>query len=194
MPLRDRTVGLVSDASRGDMDPRQMQIFERLSQGRGRIPTPYKVWIHSPEAAEGMEIIGTHLNNNSTLSEIEIEIAILLTAKVWEAAYVLNNHLRHGRNAGLDDETLECLTSGIRPVFADEHTQAVHDFTAVALSAAVPSDEEFEHYERVLGRKGIAEILILVGYYTSVSLAMKVHRVTSAESSAAIARNNGTRG
>lgn len=175
----DRTVGFVTEAG-AQPDPLQAKIFERLSQGRGRIPTPYKVWIHSPEAAEGMEVIGTHLNTKSTLSEAEMEIAILLTAKVWEGAYVMNNHLRHGRNAGLDEETLECLTSGVRPVFTDEHTQAVHDFTAVALSAAVPSDEEFAHFERVLGRKGIAEILILVGYYTSVSLAMKIHRVTSA--------------
>ena len=39
------------------------------------------------------------------------------------------------------------------------------------------SDTEFAEIEQVLGREGIAEVLVLLGYYTSVALAMKVHEV-----------------
>jgi hypothetical protein len=31
--------------------------------------------------------------------------------------------------------------------------------------------------ERLLGRNGIAEVLALLGYYSSVSMGMKLHRV-----------------
>ena len=35
----------------------------------------------------------------------------------------------------------------------------------------------FNRAEKLLGRNGIAEVLALLGYYTSVSMGMKLHRV-----------------
>ena len=35
----------------------------------------------------------------------------------------------------------------------------------------------FAAIEKTLGRPGIAEVLVLLGYYTSVAMAMKVHDV-----------------
>ncbi len=35
----------------------QAKIFDQLTAGRGRILAPYKVWIHSPTLASGMEHI-----------------------------------------------------------------------------------------------------------------------------------------
>ncbi len=40
----------------------QKTVFDKLTAGRGRILGPYKVWIHSPTVAAGMEHIGTYLN------------------------------------------------------------------------------------------------------------------------------------
>jgi 4-carboxymuconolactone decarboxylase len=39
------------------------------------------------------------------------------------------------------------------------------------------SDAQFGEIEAVLGRAGVADVLVLLGYYTSVALAMKVHEV-----------------
>jgi 4-carboxymuconolactone decarboxylase len=39
------------------------------------------------------------------------------------------------------------------------------------------SDADFAGIEKAIGREGIAEVLVLLGYYTSVALAMKVHEV-----------------
>ena len=39
------------------------------------------------------------------------------------------------------------------------------------------SDEVFNCAEKLLGRHGIAEVLGLLGYYSSVSMGMKLHRV-----------------
>jgi hypothetical protein len=37
--------------------------------------------------------------------------------------------------------------------------------------------EVFERAERILGRNGIAEVLGVLGYYGSVVMGMKLHRV-----------------
>ena len=55
------------DLSPDQLTAEQTKIFEQLVAGRGRILGPYRVWIHSPIVAAGMEQIGTFLNKRSTL-------------------------------------------------------------------------------------------------------------------------------
>ena len=125
-----------------------------------------------------MEAIGTHLNSAaSSLSAAEMELATLVTARFWNAAYVIKNHAQHAAKAGLDAATIEALKQGAAPSLTDARLKAVHDFTASSLRGDTLSDADFERYETTLGRAGIAEILGLIGYFTSVSLAMKTHGV-----------------
>jgi 4-carboxymuconolactone decarboxylase len=159
------------------LSPEQTAVFNQLVAGRGRILGPYKIWIHSPTIASGMEHIGTHLNKRSSLSPREVEIGILLIARHWDADYVRQAHIREGKRVGLSQEVINALLAGDDPGLADPHERGVYDFAAALISGAKLADAKFEEIERVLGRSGIAEVLVLIGYYTSVSLAMKVHEV-----------------
>ncbi len=166
------------------LTPDQATVFDRLTAGRGRILGPYKVWIHSPPVADGMEQIGTFLNKRSSLSKREVEIAILVIAQHWQGDYVRQAHIREGKAAGLPPETIDAILAGDEPALADAHERAVHRFAATLVSGAKLSDAEFAEIETVLGRNGIAEVLVLLGYYTSVALAMKVHEVPIPQPSA----------
>src|SRR5215831_16665146 len=77
---------------------------DRLTAGRGRILGPYKIWIHSPKVASGMEEIGTFLNKRSSLTKREVEIGILVISQHWQADYVRQAHIREGKAAGLSPE------------------------------------------------------------------------------------------
>lgn len=157
--------------------PEQKKVFEQLVAGRGRILGPYKIWIHSPTVASGMERIGTFLNKFSSLSKREVEIGILVIAQHWQGDYVRQAHIREGKAAGLSQETIDAILAGQDPKLADAHERAAHRFAEALVSGAKLSDTEFAEIEQVLGREGIAEVLVLLGYYTSVALAMKVHEV-----------------
>jgi 4-carboxymuconolactone decarboxylase len=167
----------IKDIPPNDMTPDQARVFEELTAGRGRILTPYKVWIHSPTVASGMEKIGTFLNKRGSLSPREVEIGILIIARHWHADYVLQAHIREGRRVGLPDDVIDAIVEGRDPALPDPHERAVHDFARLLASARKPTDAEFAEFERALGRNGVAEVLVLIGYYTSVALAMKVHDV-----------------
>jgi 4-carboxymuconolactone decarboxylase len=134
---------------------------DQLVAGRGRILGPYKIWIHSPTVAAGMEHIGTFLNKRSSLSTREVELCILIIAQHWDGEYVKQAHIKAGKAAGLTQEQIDAILAGRDPKLTDPHEQAVHRF-AVAL---------------VNKTNGIAEVLVLLGYYTSVALGMKVHEV-----------------
>ena len=160
-----------------DLTPEQKDVFEQLVAGRGRILGPYKIWIHSPTVASGMEHIGTFLNKRCSLSPREVEIGILVIAQHWDADYVRQAHIRLGKEVGLAPEQIDAVLSGGDPKLADPHERAVHRFAAAVVAAAKLTDGEFAEIEAVLGRDGIAEVLVLIGYYTSVALGMKVHQV-----------------
>ena len=159
------------------LSPEQTTVFDQLTAGRGRILGPYKIWIHSPTVAAGMERIGTFLNKHASLSKREVEVVILVIAQHWKGDYVRQAHLREGNAAGLPQEAIDAILAGGDPKLADPHERAVHRFAEALVGGSKLSDAEFAEIETALGREGIAEVLVLLGYYTSVALAMKVHDV-----------------
>jgi 4-carboxymuconolactone decarboxylase len=155
----------------------QKAVFDQLVAGRGRILGPYKIWIHSPTVASGMEHIGTFLNNKGSLSKREVEIGILIIATHWKSDYVQTAHVREGKRIGLSDAIIDALVKGRTPPLTDPHERGVHDFASALVSGKKLSDAEFAAIEQAIGRQGIADTLVLLGYYTSVALGMKVHEV-----------------
>jgi len=153
----------------------QSKIIAKLGAGRGRIPTPFNIWLHSPDLAEGMEIIGTHIDHAPVLSEAEAEVAILSTAVFWNAPYVVANHRRHALSAGLPEADVTAILERRRPTDVEGRLGAVCDAVADLLEGGVVDDARFAGYATELGRAVIAELLIVVGYFTSVSLAMNLH-------------------
>src|SRR5499427_4780038 len=133
----------------------QTLVFERLTAGRGRILGPYKIWIHSPPVASGMERIGTFLNKRSSLSKREVEIVILVIAQHWQGDYVRQAHIREGKAAGLTQETIDAILAGRDPKLSDPHERAVHKFAAALVAGAKLPDAEFADVERAIGRTGI---------------------------------------
>jgi 4-carboxymuconolactone decarboxylase len=86
-------------------------------------------------------------------------------------------HVREGMAAGLTQPQIDALLAGDDPGFLDPHERATHRFAAAQIARRKLSDGEFGEIEATLGRKGIAEVLVLLGYYTSVAMGMRTHEV-----------------
>jgi|TARA_R100000935_G_scaffold25088_1_gene44729 4-carboxymuconolactone decarboxylase len=157
--------------------PEQRAVLAQLGQGRGRVPTPFNIWLHAPRLAEGMEIIGTHIKASPVLSETESEVATLATAVHWNADYVIANHRRHALKAGVPEPVVTALLEGKRPDPAEGRFGAICDAVCDILAGGQIADAAFARYEKDLGRAVIAELLVTVGYFTSVSLAMQLHGI-----------------
>jgi 4-carboxymuconolactone decarboxylase len=173
----DRVMSRILEVSPNQLTPEQSKIFDQLVAGRGRILGPYKIWIHSPTVASGMEQIGTFLNKRSSLSEREVEMVIIMIARHWQGEYVQAAHVKLGKQVGLPAGAIDALVAGDDPKLADPHEAAVHKFAAALIASRKLPDAEFAQIEKTLGRNGVAEVLVLLGYYTSVAMAMKVHEV-----------------
>jgi hypothetical protein len=71
-----------------EMTPEQRAVYDaNVASKRGRMPAPTYAWIHSPEMARTMQPLGAFLRYDSTLGARLPEVAILVTARQWDAHY-----------------------------------------------------------------------------------------------------------
>ncbi len=155
----------------------QKKVFDDLVAGRGRLLTPYKIWIHSPKVAAAMETIGTFLNKKGSLTEREVEMTIVIIATHWQGDYVQAAHVKQCLKLGFPETAMDAIKAGRTPDLPDAREKAIYDLCQIAMAPGGGSDEVYDRATELLGREGLAEVLALLGYYSAVAMAMKLHRV-----------------
>jgi 4-carboxymuconolactone decarboxylase len=151
--------------------------IEALIGGRGRLLAPYRIWLHSPKLMRALERLGTFLNKEASLTEREVELGIVLIAHHWQGEYVYQAHVKRCRELGFPGEVIEAIRGDAVPRLDDPRERAVYDVARAAQQPGPGADEVFDRAAAMLGRNGLAELLALLGYYSAVAIAMKLHRV-----------------
>ena len=167
----------IKEIPENELSSEQAKVFKDLVAGRGRLLTPYKIWIHSPQVAAAMETLGTFLNKKSSLTEREVELTICLIANHWKGEYVWAAHVKMCKDLGFSQAVFDAIAAGRTPELPDPREKAVYDLAMISMAPGGGSDEVFARAEKILGRNGIAEVVVLLGYYSSVAMGMKLHRV-----------------
>lgn len=167
----------ILDIAQDKLTDEQKAGIDAVVGGRGRLLTPYRIWLHSPKVMRAMETLGTYLNKASSLSEREVELGIVLIAQHWQGEYVFRAHARRLRELGVSEAQIDALRRGATPDLADPRERAICELARVTASPGPGPDAVFDNAVKVLGRNGLAEVLALLGYYSAVAMAMKLHRV-----------------
>jgi 4-carboxymuconolactone decarboxylase len=170
-------VSRIQEIPEDKLTAEQAQVFKDLVAGRGRLLTPYKIWIHSPKLAAAMERIGTFLNNASSLNEREVELVICLIAHHWKGAYVFAAHEKRCLELGYPKAVIDAIRADKAPDLTDRRERTVYEVAQIAMAPGAGSDETFERAVAVIGHNGVAEVIALLGYYSAVAMAMKTYRV-----------------
>ena len=167
----------ISEIPPEQLSQEQSAVLEAVQRGRGFLPKPFLIWLHSPRLAERMEGLGTFLSTSSSLSHRELEIAVVVVARRLSSPFVFDAHLRGAAKAGHPPAVVDALRDGRVPELATARERAVYEIARTSDDAAPASDELFAEAVAALGREGLADLLALIGYYTAVAVAMKLHRV-----------------
>ena len=73
------------------------------------IGSPFNVWLRSPELADHLQKLGTHIRFKSSLPARLNEFAILVTARHWTSQYEWVAHHRLALAGGLTPQVAEDL-------------------------------------------------------------------------------------
>ena len=129
------------------------------------------------ERAMRVSALGTFLNTQSTLTAREIELGICLIARHWKTEYLFRAHGARAIKAGLPPTVIAALRDNKTPELPDPREQAIYEIATLAEQPSAGPDETFDKAVDILGRDGLAEVISLLGYYSAVAIAMKLHRV-----------------
>lgn len=160
------------------MTPEQRAGRSLVEGSRGRLPGPYRVWVHNPKLVQATDPLGKHFTpGQSSLSEREREIAVLVMCSQWGSVYPTNAHERRGKEVGLPPATVEAIVAGRQPTFTDAREGMVFDVARALATARLIPQDLYDRAVQTLGHDSITDMIVLMGYYTCVSLTMNFYAV-----------------
>jgi 4-carboxymuconolactone decarboxylase len=173
------TFGRYAEIPVDRMTPEQEESYRAMINGpRGRLPGPYKVWVHNAKLLRAAAPLGEHFTpGKSALTEREREIAVVVITNRWHSAYPAAAHERRGKEVGLPAATVEAIMADLPASFSDAREQVVYEVAASLAGGRLISQGLYDRAVMTLGHEGITDIIVLMGYYTAVSLTMNFYAV-----------------
>jgi len=173
------TFGRYAEIPLDRMTPEQEKGYRFLVEGpRGRLPGPYKVWVHNPKLVHATAPLGQHFTpGQSSLSEREREIAVLVITSAWHSAYPTAAHEKRGKEVGLPAAAVEAIVAGLPVSFPDAREQVVYEVAMALARGRLVSQGLHDRAVKALGHESVTDMIVLMGYYTAVSLTMNFYAV-----------------
>jgi 4-carboxymuconolactone decarboxylase len=161
-----------------EMSEAQRKVHGEIAAGpRGGVRGPFNALLRSPELADRAQKLGEWVRFRSSIPEPLKELAILVTARYWNAQYEWHAHHAHAIKAGLDPRLAAELAQGKRPSGMSEQEAAVHDFCKELHEKKSVSDANYARVVKYFGETGAVDLIGVIGYYTLVSMILNVDRV-----------------
>ena len=155
----------------------QKTMVEHLFAGeRGGMNGPFNVTLRSPEMGDLAQKLGAQLRFHSSMPNRLNEMAILMTARFWNAQYEWSAHKKNALTAGLNPSVIEAIATGKRPGSMQPDEEAVYNFGDELLRTREVSDAAFKAAVDRFGERGVVDLTGVMGYYCFVSMMLNIDR------------------
>ncbi len=184
----------LADLSPDDFDADQRRLYDGIVNGKrasdhaddflnagGGMRGPFNALIRAPGVGEPAHLLGEALRYGGKLPGPWRELGILVVAQTWKAQYEWWAHAKIARREGLPEAVIKAVKAGRRPDTDDAALLAIYDFATTLLNERRVPDELYTRAVEALGEAGVAELNILLGYYTIISMTLNVFEVPLAE-------------
>jgi 4-carboxymuconolactone decarboxylase len=171
------TFGRYAEIPFDRMTPEQQEGYRAVTEARGRLPGPTKIWVHNPKLAKAAAPLGAHFRTGYSLSEREREIAVVVINSKFHSIYPTNAHERAGKAAGLPADKVEAMLSGLPTLFDDKREQVVYEMAVCLANSRWVSKGLYDRAVEALGHVGVTDVICLMGYYSMVSMTLAFYDV-----------------
>ncbi|MCH1426293.1 MAG: carboxymuconolactone decarboxylase family protein, partial [Alphaproteobacteria bacterium] len=101
------------------------------------------------------------------------ELAILTTARIWDAAFEWQAHVPHALAGGITPAVIASLESDETPQFDKTDEAVVYAFARELNMTRAVSDETFDRTIACLGADATVDLVGVLGYYALISMTIK---------------------
>jgi 4-carboxymuconolactone decarboxylase len=156
-----------------EMSADQKQTYDESIAGkRGAPPAPMMAWLNSPEMARHATRLGGTLRFDTIFPPKLSEIAILVTARHWTSHYEWYAHKRAALKGGMDPKIIDDIRDRRTPQFDDPKARMIYDLSRSLHEGRRVSQPLYDEAVKLLGERGVVEVIGLCGYYTLVSMTL----------------------
>jgi 4-carboxymuconolactone decarboxylase len=179
------TFGRYAEIALEQMTPEQRKGYDAIIKARGMCPGPSKIWVENPTAMKLTVPLGVFYRSESSLTEAEREIAVLLTVAKWGADFAIGEHecIAQGTSgyshAAIPTDKVERLIVGLPVTFDDSRQQIVYEVASALTNSRYVPKGLYDRAVREIGNNGITDLALIMGYFTMVASTLMFHDVPS---------------
>lgn len=160
-----------------EMTAPQKKMFENLISGERRgAGGPFNVLLRSPEMGDLAQQFGAATRFKTSIPPKLNELAIIITARHWTSQYEWQAHHRAALQAGLSPAIADSIAQGKRPAGMQKDEEAVYNFCSELLNTKQVGDVTFNAAKDAVGERGVVDLIGVMGWYTTVSMALNTDR------------------
>jgi 4-carboxymuconolactone decarboxylase len=160
-----------------EMTPAQRTMIEHVLSGpRGSTDGPFNVQLRSPEMGDLGQQFGAATRFATSVPRKLYELAIIITARHWTAQFEWTAHHRGALQAGVSPAVCDAIAAGRRPSAMSPDEEVVYNFATELLEKKQVSDATFDAAKKLLGERGVVDLISVMGWYGTVSMYLNVDR------------------
>jgi len=160
------------------MTPAQRKVHEDIRTGpRGSVRGPFPVLLVSPPCADSLQKLGAYLRYETPLAARVRELATIIAARHWTCQIEWQSHEPLALKAGVPASLVNAIKSRAKPTFDDPTDKVVYDVSTELLNKGTVSEETHKAAVQALGAQSVVELVVLVGYYTTLAMTINAHGI-----------------
>lgn len=173
------------------LDDAQRALYERITGGPrgsapqgagslveadGRLAGPFGPMLLDPPIGDALQELGAALRYRGVLPASARELVICCVAAHHGSEFEWRVHAPLARDAGVAEDDLDRVRTGGSPTGGSAADREAARAALALMTHGDLEDDEFQAARAAIGEAGIFEVTALVGYYTTLSLQLRLFR------------------
>jgi len=158
------------DDLKSDDDKR---IYDMLAGGEGKTVTPTgpaAISLHSPKAAEAIQMLNQYLRFHGVLKPRDYEVAILVTAREFDQQYEWSGHEMGARNAKVPDAVIDVIKYNKDALRLSDRDTLLITFARDSLRVHRIGPDVWARAVEMFGEQGALELATIIGDYAMAAV------------------------
>jgi 4-carboxymuconolactone decarboxylase len=149
----------------------QLAIGDRIFGSRNEdYGGPSAILLNVPALADRFDHLRDALVREQELPNAHLQLAALITARHWSAEYAWMKRVELCRAAGIPAPVIEAVRARRTPAFDDPGLALAHRYVMQLLEEHRVADDAHRELKALLGDRAIIELVMVVGFYSMLSL------------------------
>ena len=164
---------------RSDLNDTDAGVYDQIAATRGSMgpgigmPNSFRMLLNSPKAAAAVGQLGEYLRFNTSLDPTVREIAILSVARHTDSDYEWAHHVPVAQDVGVRPQVIESIRTGRAPMGLPAKEGVFAQAAKELVTNGDLTDRTFQAVEHLLGPAATVELIVLVGYYSMLAVALR---------------------